>query len=234
MRELPLPFRDDFNGSLQPGWILEEPDRGGGSETRSWRFEEQGWLLIEGGRQEPGKQDDQVNTLWTELPSGAVEITVHLSSHPLSDSQRAGLLLYPEKHQGLRPEAGDFIFLSEGYCLGCVLGGSGVFLEYQLGAERGRYVHRSAEDDLYLKLILEEGLVSAYFAFEEGAWQHLASLSSPLQFHQAGLSIRGDPLQQAAPLRGRFDYFEIRRPASMTPTATPAPFPQAKDLSKNW
>jgi beta-xylosidase len=211
----PLPvFLDEFGGPLDPGWSWQDED------TSRWNLEGDGWLAIKGAEGSIVQGESQANILWRSLPGGSFEVSIHLASQPLFDSQRAGLLLYHDPQH--------YIALSQGYCSECVLGGTGVFLEYQLGSEHGRYSQRSSTTDLYLMLLDEPGIVSGFYAIQEGQWQHLASIPNSTVFQQVGLSVTsGHAGEQGDGLLGRFDYFRIALPQSLAPTPTPVPWPQA-------
>jgi hypothetical protein len=146
---------------------------------------------------------------------------IHLKSQPLFDYQRAGLLLYQDVEH--------YIALSQGYCLQCLLGGNGIFLEYRLDEHRGKFTTASNASDLYLMLIIEEGAINAFYAIETGHWQHIASLKSDIHFERAALSVTNDTTSENGyDLIGMFDYFEIRRPTQIVPTPTPGSYQQAR------
>lgn len=209
-------FRDDFNGPLSPAWEWEN------EEAPNYQINENGWLEITAGDESLLTGGKQTNLLWITLPQGNFEISIHLRSQPLFDFQRAGLLLYRDPDH--------YILLSHGYCMQCVLGGSGIFLEFSLNGHRGRYTTTFSASDLYLMLIIEQGAVSAFYAIEAGQWQHIASLKSDIHFERAALSVTNDNTWDTGyDLIGIFDYFVIRRPTQIAPTPTPSSFQQARE-----
>jgi hypothetical protein len=207
-------FRDDFNGQLNSAWEWQNQD------TSRYQVNEDGWLEIMGGDESILTGGKQTNLLWITLPEGNFEILIHVKSQPLFDYQRAGLLLYED--------VDHYVALSQGYCLQCLLGGNGIFLEYSLNGHHGKCTTASNASDLYLMLIIEEGAISAFYALEEGQWQHIASLKSDIDFERAALSVTNDSTWDTGyDLVGMFDFFEIRRPTQIVPTPTPGFYQQA-------
>ena len=201
-------FRDDFNGQLNPAWEWENED------PSRYKVNEDGWLEIMGGGESILAGGRQTNLLWITLPKDDSEISIHLKSQPLFDFQRAGLLLYKDSEH--------YISLSHGYCMQCVLGGDGIFLEYNLNGSQGRYTATANAVDLYLMLVSEQGTVRAFYAIESGQWQHLASLENNIHFKHVSLTVTNDSeWDNGYDIVGMFDYFEIRRPTQCAPTPTP-------------
>jgi beta-xylosidase len=208
-------FRDDFDGQLSPAWTWHNED------AAHYKLNEDGWLEITVGDENTLIGGKQANLLWTPLPEGNIEVLVHLKAQPLFDYQHAGLVLYED------PE--HYVFLNQGYCMQCVLGGSGIFLEYRLNAHQGRFTTASSASDLYLLLLIEHGAVSAFFATKADEWQHIATLESDIQFTRVGLAVANDSTWDTGyDLIGLFDYFEIRRPTQIMPTPTPGLFPEVR------
>ena len=201
-------FRDDFNSQLNAAWMWENED------ASRYRMNENGWLEITGGDESIMTNGQQTNLLWVTLPEDDFEIFIHLKSQPQYDFQRAGLLLYKDSEH--------YISLSRGYCMQCVLGGNGVFLEYNLNGSQGRYTAATDAVDLYLMLISRQGVIGAFYAAERHHWQYLASFESNVAFEHIGLSVTNDSTwDNGYDVIGSFDYFEIRRPMPFVPTPTP-------------
>ncbi len=198
-------FRDDFNGHLNPEWEWENED------ASSYKVDDDGWLVITGGSKNILAGEQQTNLLWTSLPEGDFVISIHLKSQPLFDFQQAGILL--------SDDSGQYVSLSRGYCMQCVLGGSGVFLVYNLNGSRGRYASATDATDLYLMLIRAGGVVSGFYATEAGRWLQVASLRNGSRFYHAGLSVTNDSTwNEGLDVIGMFDYFEIRPTFHQKPT----------------
>lgn len=206
-------FRDDFTDQLNPAWTWQNED------TSRHRVNKEGWLEITGGDESILAGGRQTNLLWIPLSEGDFVISVHLVSQPLFDFQRAGLLLYQDSEH--------YISLSRGYCMQCVLGGSGVFLEYSLDGNGGRYTSATNANDLYLMLVREREVVNAYYAVEAGQWQHIASLENEIRFERIVLSVTNDTAwNNGYDVVGMFDYLEIQRPAQLPPTPSPGFYEQ--------
>lgn len=207
-------FRDDFTGQISPEWTWQNQD------ASRHKLNDDGWLEITGGDESILTDGQQANLLWIDLPKGDFEIMLHLKSQPLFDFQQAGFLLYQD--------AENYLTLNRGYCMECVLGGEGVFLEYSSNGNRGRFAAGVSASDLYLVLVVEQGVISAFYAIEEDQRQHLASLKNTFNFRRAALSVtNGSTWDEGYDIVGSFDFFEIRRPTHFTPKPTPIFFQQA-------
>lgn len=210
--DIPI-FRDDFNGQLNPAWTWQ-------NEDASRHKMGNGWLEITGGDESLLSDGQQTNLLWTSLPEGDFVVSVHLKAQPLFDYQRVGFLLFRDSK--------NYISLSHGHCMQCVLGGVGVFLEYNLNEIQGRFSAAIHTNDLRLMLIVEQGCVSAFYAVEENHWQHLASLENAINFEWVALNVTNNSKwDEGYDLVGMFDFFEIRRPTQIAPTPTPNGLQQA-------
>ena len=101
----------------------------------------------------------------------------------------------------------------------CILGGSGVFLEYNLNGSRGRYTAAADATDLYLMLVIEQGVVSSFHAVVAEQWQHLASLENDIHFKHVALSVtKESEWDNGYDIVGMFDFFEIRPSFHQEPT----------------
>ncbi len=212
---IPVPiFRDDFNGQLNPAWKWQNED------ASHYKMNGDGWLEITGGNESILAGGQQTNLLWITLPEEEIEISIHLRSQPLFDFQRAGLLLHRDSE--------NYVSLTRGHCTQCLLGGNGIFLEYSLNGQRGKYTTPFNGSDLYLMLVVEQEIVSAFHAVEAGEWQHIASLENDIRFERAALSVTNDTAwNEGYDVVGMFDYLEIRLPTPIVPTPTPNGFQQA-------
>ncbi len=190
-------FRDDFNGQLNPAWAWQNED------VTHYKINEDGWLEITGGSESILAGGQQTNLLWMQLPEGDFVISIHLKSQPLFDFQRAGILLFKNSEQ--------YVSLSRGYCMQCVLGGSGIFLEYISKGGRTRYAVATDATDLYLMLIRGRGVLSGFYATEASQWQNIANLENDIRFERVALSVTNDSTwDEGYDVVGMFDYFEIR------------------------
>jgi len=206
-------FRDDFSGQLNPDWNWQNED------VSHYKVNEDGWLEITGGSENILAGEQQTNLLWTSLPEGDFVISIHLKSQPLFDFQQAGLLLYEDSE--------NYISLSRGYCMQCVLGGSGVFLVYNFKGDRVSYASATDVTDLYLMLIRVGGVISGFYATESGRWLQVASLHNGSRFYHAGLSVTNDSTwNEGLDVIGMFDFFEIRPAFHQKPTPIPGSYQQ--------
>lgn len=207
-------FHEDFNGQLAPAWRWQNED------ASHYKLNEDGWLEITGGDESILAGGQQTNLLWITLPEGEIEISIHLKSQPLFDFQRAGLLLYRD--------SGNYVSLARGHCTQCVLGGNGIFLEYSFDGQHEKYSIPFNGADLYLMLMIEQGVVSAFYAVDADQWQHVASVENGIRFERAALSVTNDSAwDNGYDVVGKFDYLEIRLPTQSAPTPTPNGFQQA-------
>ncbi len=197
----PLPegvlFRDDFNGSLQPGWTWENenPDR--------WGFTQGGWLQILADDGSLLAGGTQTNMLFRDLPDGNFEIIVHLNADPAFNFQQAAIFLYEDPQH--------YIGINHGYCDVCVPGGKGVYMDYKIGETWGAYKQKFAEPDLYLKLTYEPDTISAWYALQPNEWIRLGRFGNVFKFSRVGLGAANiDVTGTGEDLVALFDYFEIR------------------------
>lgn len=197
----PLPegvlFRDDFNGSLQPGWTWENenPDR--------HAFTQAGWLQIIADDGSLLGGGTQTNMLFRDLPAGNFEIIVHLDADPTLNFQQAAIFLYED--------AEHYIGINHGYCEPCVPGGKGIYMDYKIGTTWGAYKQEFAQSDVYLKLTYEPETITAWYASSPDNWIRLGRFGNIFQFTRVGLGVANiDQTGNGEDLIALFDYFEIR------------------------
>ena len=196
----PLPegvlFRDDFNGSLQPGWewMNEKPER--------WSFTNAGWLRIEGEGPSLIGDGEQSNMLWYPLPEGDFVITAHLKTNPSENFHQATLYIYEDNE--------NYVAINRGYCDICEAGGDGFFMEYQIDGAWGAYQQRTDADDVYLRLESKDKVLSGHYATELGDWKRLGRFGNFFQFKRVGIGVTNVSAEKD--LVGAFDWFEISVP----------------------
>jgi beta-xylosidase len=190
-------FRDDFdNGHLNSTWTWQNRN------TSAYKIID-GWLEITGGSESILTGGEQPNLLWQTLPHGDFVIVIHISSQPLFDFQKTGLILFADTD--------NYISLSRGYCMKCVLGGSGIFLEHSLNGDRARAAVATDATDLFLMLIRTGGFISAFYSVEAEQWHVIKNIKTSILFEQVGLSVTNDSmLEFGYDVVGKFDFFEIR------------------------
>lgn len=196
----PLPegvvFRDDFEGSLQPGWEWENenPDR--------WTLTDDGWLQIMGEHDSLLHEDHQNNLLWYPLPDGDYVITVHLSTNPFENFQQATIYIYED------PD--NYVAINRGYCDLCLTGGNGFYMEYQISGVTGAYQQAVDAEDVYLRLESKDDVISGYYATEPDQWERLGRFGNYFQFQKVGIGVTN--VGAGNNVVGLFDFLEISVP----------------------
>lgn len=191
-------FRDDFTGSLQPGWTWENENRD------RWMITSDGWLQILGEDTSLLAGQIQANTLWRDLPEGDFVLTVHLQADPIVDFQQAAIYIYED--------IGNYITINRGYCGPC--GGSGVYMDYKIGSAFGTYSVSFHDTDLYLRLESNGTMIAGYYASSPDQWARLGRFGNYFSFRRVGLGVSNVDRGAAnnADLVGLFDFFEITKP----------------------
>ena len=203
----PLPegmlFRDDFTGSLLPGWTWEneKPDR--------WKVTDDGWLQIMGEDPSALNGQAQSNMLFRELPAGNFMVTVHLTAATDSNFQQAAIFLYEDVN--------NYVAINRGFCEPCFPGkGNGVFMDYKIGGQNywlGDNKIQADPVDVYLRLVSKDKVIYGYYAFSPDDWQLLTRLGDFFEFKRVGLGVtNSDAGNSNSDLIGSFDYFEISMP----------------------
>jgi len=193
-------FRDDFSRpSLQPEWWWE-------SENPShWRILPDGWLEITGEDASLVQGGSQNNTLWTDLPAGDFEVSIHLVADPSADFQQAAIYLYENSD--------NYVAVLRGYCHPCGVGGNGIFMEYKADGRLEVFSLAAEETDLLLRITRQGDQLSGLYAFEPGQWQVVGILNHQFAFSRVGIGVSNvDNGGIEHDLVGMFDYFEIRGP----------------------
>jgi len=189
-------FRDDFEGSLQPGWVWENenPDL--------WSITDDGWLQIIGEDDGLLGNNYQNNLLWHSLPEGEFVITVHLKAKPFANFHQATIYIYED------PE--NYIAINRGYCDICETGGGGFYMEYKINNQWGAYQKAIDAEDVYLRLESKENILSGFYATEAGEWERLGRFGNYFQFSEVGIGVTNLGAEET--LVGLFDFFEISLP----------------------
>ena len=192
-------FRDDFIGSIQPGWIWqnENPSR--------WTIQPDGWLQITGEDASLLAGGTQSNLLCRNAPDGDFQITVHLSADPIANFQQATLYLYQDGE--------NFVAINRGFCGPCETRGSGMFVEYKYSGSFGTYHVKTEDTDVFLRLVSQERAITGYYAFEPGELQPFGKVGNYLESPKICLGVSNvDSSGIVADLVGKFDYMEVSRP----------------------
>ncbi|MEA3420932.1 MAG: hypothetical protein U9Q97_04545 [Acidobacteriota bacterium] len=196
----PLPegilFRDDFEGSLQPGWEWENEN------SNKWAITDDGWLQIIGEHDDLLMTNHQNNLLWYQLPEGDFVITVHLKTKPFENFQQATIYIYEN------PD--NFIAINRGYCDVCPTGGGGFYMEYKISGDANAYQKATNAEDVYLRLESKDSILSGYYATEPDQWERLGRFGNYFQFQKVGIGVTNARAEND--VVGLFDFFEISVP----------------------
>lgn len=192
-------FRDDFNSELAEGWTWQEEN------PSRWTITEDGWLQIIGEDSGLLAEGRQSNFLWRVLPGGDVEVTVHLIAAPIVNFQQATIYFYEDGN--------NYVAINRGFCDICETGGDGIYMEYKIHGKWGAYNVATDDTDLYLRLLIEDKIISGYYAIEYGQWERLGRFGDYFNFTKVGIGVTNLDINGIdADLVGLFDYFEIQRP----------------------
>jgi hypothetical protein len=201
----PLPegtlFRDDFTGSLLPGWTWENED-----PTR-WSITSDGWLQILANDPSLLAGQPQINTLWRDLPDGPFTVSVHVISKTTTNFQQTAIFLYEDIN--------NYVAINRGYCAPCFPGedGNGIFMDYKINGQGGAYKFHVTQDDVYLRLVFDGDVISAYYALTPDAWERLGRFGNYFKFTRVGLGAANiDQEGENEDLVAQYDYFEITKP----------------------
>ncbi len=186
-------FRDDFNGSLQPGWTWENENKD------KWTFTDDGMLQIIGQGESLLIENRQYNLLWLELPPGEFVVTVHLITKPFQDFHQAAIFLYEDPK--------NYVTINRGFCSPCATGGNGFFMDYKVSGAWGDYNYKTEATDVYLRLESKGQTISGYFATEPGNWQRLGRFGNYFTFKKVGLGVSN--CRSSSDVLALFDYFEV-------------------------
>jgi hypothetical protein len=205
---VPGPFREDFDGGLNPAWswINEDPDR--------WQVADDGWLEITAD--DPPIAGDtieipMVNLLTRAIPQGVdIAVTTRVSADPDENFEQAALYLI---------EDGDsFVLVNIGFCDFC--GGKGIYLEAfsnnQQLLEGLQFFPLPAEaSEVWLRLEYSPSgnAVVALVAVNEGEWQRVGEIvREPPAFVMLGIGAINLPGPESNPeqdLLARYDFVEL-------------------------
>ena len=192
-------FRDDFSGSLQPGWTWEF------EIPELWTITDDGWLQIQAGDGSLFVNESQSNLLWRGLPEGDFTIVTHVQANPTENFQQASIFLYEDKD--------NYLTINRGYCQPCGPRGNAIYMDYMIDGQIKGYNQPLQDTDVYLKLESVGQTISGYYAVQPGQWQRVGRFGNYFTFTQVGLGVsNADPQGTGATdLVGLYDYFEITK-----------------------
>jgi hypothetical protein len=207
--QTPLPegvlFRDDFEGSLQPGWEWRNED-----PTR-WSFVENGWLEIVGDDISLFMEEERgmINFLTRDLPEGEFAIVTHVQADPDESFEQAAIYIFEDED--------NYIALNLGYCGVCGVGGPGYFMETFIDNNPFGNHYEVPRDpsatDVLLKLVNQAGSITGYYMETDGEWQRLGAFGHFFEFNSVGLGATNSNAEGVEEdIVARFEYFEITEP----------------------
>lgn len=195
----PLPegvlFRDDFNGTLQPGWTWEFED------PTKWSFTDDGSLQIIGQSESLLGDERQKNLLWRDLPEGDFTVTVHIITKPFANFQQTAIFLYEDPN--------NYVTINRGYCDVCPTGGNGFYMDYKTAGAWGDYLFKTEATDVYIRLESKGQIISGYYATQPDDWHRLGRFGNYFAFKKVGLGVSN--IHAADAVVGQYDWFEISK-----------------------
>jgi hypothetical protein len=198
-------LRDDFEGSLQPGWtwINEDPSR--------WSFTTGGKLEIVGDDVSFFMDGDfgMVNFLTRDLPDGEFAITTRVEADPDENFEQATIYIFEN------PD--NYIALNIGYCGICSTNGPGFFMETYIDNNpfgNAYAINRDSElTDVLLKLENTGESLIGYYAIPGQDWQRVGAFGNFFDFNSVGLGATNSNSEGVVEdVVAQFDYFEISEP----------------------
>ena len=194
-------FRDDFDGSFQPGWTWEAED------SKKWSFVDidgKQWLQIIGN-------SGRSNVLTRDIPSGDFAIVAHIKADPRLNFHQANIFVFQD--------SSNYVVVNTGYCQPCPVGGYGYFMETVAtgGDALGHHYEapRAADDtDVYLKIDVVDNVISGYFATTPGEWTRIGRFGNFFELNSIGLSATNSspPSGTLEDIVAQFDFFEVTMP----------------------
>ena len=190
-------FRDDFNGTLAPGWSWLGEDTGTWSLTSA-----PGYMRLPAGNSDIKAGSSPRNLLVQPAPQGNFEIGTSVRFTPTARFQIAGLLVYESQGNALQfgPAYSTCPGTFEGQCV--------YFDNYQ----GGQMVEPNFATDVgglllsYLRLQRQGSSYTAYYSLDGSSWQNIGTHQSSINPQYVGLiAAQGYQAQESAD----FDYFTL-------------------------
>lgn len=193
-------FHDDFNQTLQPGWMwLNE-------NSKNWGIIEQGWLRIKSEDLCLLNEHFQNNLLMLSAPvEGNFEIVTLVDANTTGNFQQASIYIFEDE--------GNYFSINRGYCDLCPTKGNGIFSDYMYKNKWPSFNGRSIDTDkVYLRIVVnrDKKEMITYYAVEPDKWIQLRKVPLVIAINQVGLgSSNCDQGENSENLVTLFDYFEI-------------------------
>ena len=185
----PLLFKDDFNGSIDSGWQLQNINKKMWSLTNN-----PGWLEIIARSPVSTK-----NYLLRQIPEGNFELETKMIFEPVANFQIAGLIIYYN--------SANYILFGRAY----VVDGDGFYMDnVKSGKLTGGNFATPAPgtDTVFLRLRREGDTYTSYYSEDGSHWTKIGVHTSTIKPKFVGLAA-GQSTKGSIP--SQFDYFVINK-----------------------
>jgi hypothetical protein len=198
----PMIWRDDFDGTLQPGWKWVNENPGEWSLT-----ERPGFLTIWTSPFGTGGQ----NLLLRPAPVGDFTIETYEIFQPFENFDFAGLVLWQDE--------GNFLQFGRAYCdIEGVCAGNAIYFDIVLngGFPKSNFPTQVENpDEAYLRLISQGSIVKAYYSGNGFDWVKIDEHSLPQGFRINAVGLTSaQHVPDSGAIPADFDYFTLNQVSS--------------------
>ena len=193
---LPAAFRDDFAGTLDPGWAWEN------EVQERWSLSARdGSLRLLASLPSATGSPVPPNLLLRPTVGTSYEITTHLDFAPTANFQAAGIIVYDN--------ALNYVQLVRAYCGVCV-GDDGVYLDNVTNGgipqSDGGHLLAGRPGGVYLRLRVSGNTFSGSYSLDGNTWRSAGTITKTMLFPRIGVvASPNDPVSPPA----YFDFFEM-------------------------
>ena len=188
-------FRDDFDGSIGPGWQWLNENK------KMWSITNKpGWLEIIAGKGTVFSR----NLLFRPIPEGNFELETKMIFEPVANFQDAGLIIYYN--------TSNYILFGRAYCNrrpACV--DDGLYMDMSISGKLtgGNFsIPAPGTDTIFLRLRREGDTYTSYYSEDGSQWTKIGTHTSTMKPNSVGLEA-GQPMSSSLP--AQFDYFVINK-----------------------
>jgi beta-xylosidase len=187
----PLIFRDDFNGSIDQGWQMQNVNK------KMWSLTNKpGWLELI-ARSPLGAK----NILLRQIPEGNFEIETKMTFEPVANFQVAGLTIFYSST--------NYILFGRAYSSYSI--GDGFYMD---NVKSGKFIDGNfatpvpGTDTIFLRLRREGDSYTSYYSEDGSQWTKIGVHTSTMKPKSVGLAA-GQSTSGSQP--AQFDYFVINK-----------------------
>jgi beta-xylosidase len=186
-----LLFKDDFNGSIDSGWKIQNVNK------KMYLTNKSGWLEII-ARSPLGTK----NYFLRQIPEGNFELETKMIFEPVANYQIAGLIIYYN--------TANYILFGRAYCKTCLPDGDGFYMDNV----KRKYIEGSfvtpapGTDTVFLSLRREGDTYTSYSSEDGSNWTQIGVHTSTMKPRFVGLAA-GQSTSGSRP--AQFDYFVINK-----------------------